>query len=120
MYMIHYTKANAKYISQILQELESISIMKIILFGSTALDTNNIESDIDLLIVLDDNFCPQTYEERMEYRLKIRRKLRAVNRHVAIDLLIYTIPEYELIKKNMNSFFKEIHATGRIIYEKAS
>jgi len=118
--MIHFKKERTKYISQILYELETIDIMKIILFGSTASDTDNNESDIDLLIVLDDNFCPQTYEERMEYRLKIRRKLRAINRQVAIDLLIYTIPEYELIKENMNSFFKEIHATGRIIYEKAS
>ncbi len=118
--MIQYKRERTKYITQILHELETIDIMKIILFGSTASDTDNNESDIDLLIVLDDNFCPQTYEERMEYRLKIRRKLRAINRQVAIDLLIYTIPEYELIKENMNSFFKELHATGRIIYEKAS
>ena len=118
--MIQYKIERRKYITQILHELETVDIMKIILFGSTASDTDNNKSDIDLLIVLDDNFCPQTYEERMEYRLKIRRKLRAINRQVAIDLLIYTIPEYELIKENMNSFFKEIHATGRIIYEKAS
>ena len=109
-----------KYITQILHALETSNVLKIILFGSTATDTDNNESDIDLLIILDDNFCPQTYEERMEYRLIIRRKLRAVNRQVPIDLLIYTIPEYELIKENMNSFFKEIHATGRVIYEKAS
>jgi len=50
----------------------------------------------------------------------IRRELREINRDVALDLLVYTRPQYELLKKEMNSFQKEIHESGKILYEEAS
>jgi hypothetical protein len=52
--------------------------------------------------------------------MKVRRLLREINKKIAIDLLVYTKPQYEMIKKEMNSFQKDIHENGKVVYEKAS
>ena len=95
-------------------------VYKVILFGSYANDKADEESDIDLLIVLDENTLPKKYDEWLEIKMRVRRILREINKKVAIDLLVYTRPQYELLRKEMNSFQKEIHESGKILYEKAS
>jgi len=112
--------AESKYIDDIMEKLTKINIYKVILFGSYANGAINEESDIDLLIVLDDNTLPNSYDEWLEIKMKIRRLLRDINKKVAIDLLVYTKPQYKMIIQDMNSFQKEIHETGKILYEKAS
>lgn len=108
------------YIEKIMEKLLEINIYKVILFGSYAEGREDNESDIDLLIVLDDNTLPENYDQWLEIKMKVRRLLREINREVAIDLLIYTRPQYEIIQTEMNSFQKEIHETGKVLYEKAS
>src|SRR6056297_93002 len=108
------------YIDKIMEKLTTLDVYKVILFGSHANDKEDEESDIDLLIVLDDNTLPKNYDEWLEIKMKVRRILREINKKVAIDLLVYTRPQYELLKKEMNSFQKEIHESGKILYEKAS
>ena len=108
------------YIDKIMEKLTTLDVYKVILFGSYAKDKEDEESDIDLLIVLDENTLPKNYDEWLEIKMKVRRILREINKKVAIDLLVYTRPQYELLKKEMNSFQKEIHESGKILYEKAS
>ncbi|MBN2040003.1 MAG: nucleotidyltransferase domain-containing protein [Spirochaetes bacterium] len=108
------------YLNEILDKLKELDVFKIILFGSLAINTVKEDRDIDLLIVLNDTNLPDTYEERMNIKLDARKKLREINKEAPIDLLVYTLPQYDIIKKNMNSFFKEIHAHGKVLYEKAS
>ena len=109
-----------KYIQRIMESLSALDIKKIILFGSYARGKVSEDSDIDLLVVLDEDILPQTYEEWLEIKMRVRRALRDINDSVAIDLLVYTKPQYEMIKQNMNSFQKEIHEHGKVLYEKAS
>lgn len=90
------------------------------LFGSYAFNQQTEESDIDLLVVLDEMYLPNTYDEWLETKMKVRRLLRDINDQVGIDLLVYTLPQYEQILDDMNSFHEEIHKNGKIIYEKAS
>ena len=108
-----------EYLYQILAALNSESIEKVILFGSAASGQMGPDSDLDLLIVMDTDYLPQTYQERMEYRLQIQRKVRHIRKKVPIDLLIYTRPEYKLITHDMSSFIKDVHDFGKVIYEKA-
>ena len=108
------------YIDKIMERLLEINIYKVILFGSYAEEKADKESDIDLLIVLDEDILPENYDQWLEIKMKVRRVLREINREVAIDLLVYTKPQYEYIKREMSSFQKEIHETGKVLYEKAS
>ncbi len=108
------------YMDRILEKLQNVDIKKIILFGSWAAGSVDNGSDIDLLIVLDNNTLPQSFEERLNLQVPIRKLLRDINLEIPLDLLVYTAPEYEILREHMGSFFREIHHTGKLIYEKAS
>ena len=118
--IVKMAKSFEKHLQEILVALKNEAVERIILFGSIAAGRAQTDSDLDLLIVLDTDFLPTTYQERMEYRLRIQRKLRDVAKRIPIDLLIYTRPEYQMLTQQMSSFMKEIHDFGRVIYEKAS
>ncbi len=107
-------------LQQILLALKDENVQKIIVFGSVANGYVHEDSDIDLLIVMDTDYLPITYEERLEYRIQIRRKIRDIAKRIPIDLLIYTRKEYQILTENMNAFMREIHDFGKVIYEKAS
>lgn len=113
-------KTFEKPLKQILVALKDEDVQKIIVFGSVANGRIHESSDLDLLIVMDTDYLPATYEERLQYRLQIRRKVRDISKRIPIDLLIYTRKEYEILTENMNTFMREIHDFGRVIYEKAS
>ena len=75
------------------------------MFGSVSKGNYDDESDIDLLIILDIDKIPETYEEKMELRQNIRKSLRVINRRVSLDLLVYTKKEFEIMKEEGSSFF---------------
>lgn len=109
-----------KYIRKILKRLETVNPKLVIVFGSYANKNLTEDSDLDLLIVLDENKVPSSYDEKIKMKLKVRKAIRELNREIAIDLLIYTIPEYEEFINSGSSFSKEIKETGKIIYEMSS
>ena len=108
------------YLEEIVRILKIHNPLEIVLFGSVSKSNYNDESDIDLLIILDINKIPDTYEEKMKIKLDVRKSLRHINRKVSLDLLIYTKKEFIIMKKEKSSFYKEIINTGKRIYEKAS
>ncbi len=108
-----------KYITRIIEQLKAIDPYLIILFGSVADGSENENSDIDLLVILNSNKVSQNYEEKMRNKLLVRRAIYEISKKIPIDLLVYTKGEYEIIRQNKNSFFKEIDATGKVLYEKA-
>ena len=107
-------------IHDIVSRLMALDPYRIVLFGSVSLGTEELASDIDLLVILDSENISQTYEERMQGRLMVRESLQAVNKHVPIDLIVYTRGEYEFLQNHGSSFLKEIESTGKTLYEKAS
>jgi len=108
------------YIQELINKLSKMNIKEIILFGSMNNANFDEESDIDLLIILDIDKIPETYEEKMKMKLELRKAIRTINRKVAIDLLVYTKKEFELLKKEGNNFFQNIIKNGKKLYEKAS
>ena len=108
------------YIQELINKLSKMNIKEIILFGSMNNANFDEESDIDLLIILDIDKIPKTYEEKMKMKLELRKAIRTINRKVAIDLLVYTKKEFELLKKEGNNFFQNIIKNGKKLYEKAS
>jgi predicted nucleotidyltransferase len=92
---------------------------KIILFGSYAKGTPAEHSDIDLMVILDNDEVAKTRKERLEKKLYIRSLVLEVNRKIPLDILVYSKAELKKLKEYGNFFVDEAEQTGRIIYEKA-
>lgn len=54
----------AKALELIIERLRLLSVYKVILFGSYACGMPGKDSDIDLLVVTNDDFMPQSYKEK--------------------------------------------------------
>ena len=93
---------------------------KIILFGSHATGNSGRSSDIDIMVILDNNHVSKTYTERLNKKIYIRNLVLDINRKIPLDILVYSKEELKILKKNGNYLIEEIEKTGKIIYEKAS
>jgi predicted nucleotidyltransferase len=111
---------NYNYIDQLLEALKQSDPYRIILFGSYARGTADENSDIDMVVILDNNDVAKNYEDRLKKKLYINRLVRNINYKIALDILVYSKEEYKIIKHYGNYFIDEIERTGRIIYEKAN
>jgi uncharacterized protein len=105
---------------QIVERLnEKLSIHKVILFGSFSSGKPNKDSDIDLLVVVEDDFLPRNYQESMELYLKVSSVLRDVKKNIPIDLIVHTKPMHERFLQLGSMFSKEILKRGEILYERS-
>ena len=111
---------NYSYIDQLLEALKQADPYRIILFGSCAKGNTNENSDIDMVVILDNDDVAKTYEDRINKKLYINRLVRNINYKIALDILVYSKEEYRRVKNCGNYFIDEIENTGKIIYEKAS
>ena len=97
---------------QIRESLKPLHPEKVIVFGSYAHDEADRESDIDLIVVLDSDIVPKTYGERRVNRLFVRRALDALNREYALDVLVYTAPEWKRFLDSGSAFAREVAGQG--------
>ncbi|MDR2008957.1 MAG: nucleotidyltransferase domain-containing protein [Bacteroidales bacterium] len=107
-------------LSELINSLKASDPYKIILFGSYANNNDTENSDIDLMVILDNNDVSKTYEERQIKKLYIRKLVREINYKIPLDILVYSKEELKKIKEYGNYFIDEIEKTGRVIYEKVS
>jgi uncharacterized protein len=82
----------------------------IILFGSVAQGVDNPDSDIDVLVIWDEE--PDL--SNRDRRLKLRRLIGDFNS--PMDLLTYTSEELKKALSEPNSFTSQIVKEGRVIY----
>ena len=82
---------------------------KIILFGSYATDSFDIDSDVDLLII------KEMDEPRHKRGRKIRKHLRGMG--VPIDIIVLTPDEVEEYKEVTNSLVNNALQEGVVLYE---
>jgi len=115
--MIQLTTRNKSYIPLIIEKLKIIKPHKIILFGSCASGEPNPDSDIDLIIVTNDDYLPKNYKEKSKIYLKVSRALRDISSIVPIDLIVYTKPMYKKFIELGSLFSKEIMQNGVVLYE---
>ncbi len=97
---------------QIRESLRPLGPEKVIVFGSYAHGAAGRDSDIDLIVVLDSDAVPQTYREQMMNRLLVRRALDALNRAYALDVLVYTKPQWRQFQGSGSAFSREIASQG--------
>ena len=92
--------------------LKPLRPAKVIVYGSCVRGEGDRDSDIDLIVVLDSETTPQTYRERMENRLTVRRALDALNRDYALDVLVYTWPQWRRFQEMGSAFSREVVSQG--------
>ena len=104
-------------IRQIALSLQHLNVSKVVLFGSYAKGTQTEDSDIDLLVVTNDNYVPDSFAQKMEIKLKIANALNTIRKYADIDLIVHTKPMYDRFIQLDSGFKKEIISTGTVIYE---
>lgn len=82
---------------------------KIILFGSYASGDIQEWSDVDMVIIKEDEAL---------FLERIRRVLVLLQPHVGLDVLVYTPDEYEQLRLSRAFVQQEIIAKGIVIYER--
>jgi len=105
------------YIEQLKTSLSELNPYLVLLFGSYAYGTPHEDSDIDLLVVTNDNYMPQTFKEKHEIYKQVSQKIRSVKSQISVDLIVHTIPMYNKFIEQNSSFANEISTQGKIIYE---
>lgn len=108
----------SELINSINNSLLHLNVSKVILFGSYAKGMNTDGSDVDLLVVTNDNFTPNSFTEKMEVKMKVANALNPLRKFTDIDLIVYTKPMYERFLALESSFKREIMTTGDVIYER--
>jgi len=75
---------------KIIKALMPLKPDKIILFGSYAYGTPNENSDIDLYVVTNDDYLPQTWKEKSNIHLKVTNLLRTISENYSTDVITHT------------------------------
>jgi len=97
--------------------LQNLNISKVILFGSWANNTQTKNSDVDLLVVTNDEYIFQSFAQKMEAKLKITKALNAIRKVADIDLIVHTKPMHNRFLLLDSGFKNEIINSGKVIYE---
>jgi predicted nucleotidyltransferase len=97
---------------RIRESLKELHPEKVVVFGSYVQGAAGRDSDIDLIVVLNSDVVPKTYQERMMNRLLVRRALDELNRDYALDVRVYTTPEWKRFQDSGSAFSKEVAGQG--------
>ena len=90
--------------------VEHFQPYKIVLFGSYASGTPDLESDVDLLVVMDS-------DESMAQRIRRVTKVAKV-RFLPMDVIVRTPAELEKRLAMGDFFLAEILETGKVLYHR--
>lgn len=106
-----------KELHLILEKLKKLNLYKVILFGSLAYGQPDKDSDIDLIVVSNDDFFPKNYQEKSALYLKVSNTLSDLAGKIPIDLIVYTKSMYIKFIQLGSLFSKEIIQNGVVLYE---
>lgn len=107
-------------LEEVVAKLEPLSLSRVVLFGSHAQGHAVPDSDLDLLVVLDREDVPQTYQQRVSLDLCVLRLLRDIRRSYAMDIVVYTKAMYHRFLASNSAFAREIQEKGLTVYEAGS
>ncbi|MDE2829942.1 MAG: nucleotidyltransferase domain-containing protein [Gemmatimonadota bacterium] len=99
-------------IDQIVQKIvDQVNPLQVILFGSYARGMPNIDSDLDLFVVVESNL------PRHKRSAKIRLLFSPAP--CPLDILVYTPQEVESCSGVVNHIVTHVMTTGKILYERS-
>jgi uncharacterized protein len=103
------------YLNELKRILIELNPYKAILFGSYAYGKPDDDSDIDLIVVLNNDNIPKDFDERIQNYTIVKNYLRALNCKIAMDIIVYTKSEWNIFVKAENSFTKEVLERGKVL-----
>lgn len=110
--MMRIMDTNSELLDTIVSRLtEVVRPARVIVFGSTVTDTANANSDLDLLIVLD-----EVDNTRLE-GVRLRRALRGVG--MPLDVIVMRTDCFEETKNVVGGIAYPANKYGKVIYEAA-
>lgn len=99
-------------IDQIVQKIvDQVNPLQVILFGSYASGMPNIDSDVDLFVIVESNL------PRHKRSAKIRLLFSPAP--CPLDILVYTPQEVESCSGVVNHIVTHVMTTGKILYERS-
>ena len=101
-----------QFIEEIKTRLSVLNPARVILFGSHARGSAGIDSDIDLIVVLNTEGSSSSFREKMIDTVAVRKLLADLNHRVALDVLVYSKKEWEAFLGSRSSFSREILEHG--------
>lgn len=101
---------------QIIENLKSLNLERVVLFGSYAYGKPHKDSDIDLYVVTNDDFIPQNFKEKMQLKLKVASVLKELQKIIPIDIVTHTKKMHDEFIKTNSSFSREILSKGIKLY----
>ena len=105
-----------RIIEELRTRLSDLPINRIVLFGSSRDGFRRPEGDLDLAIVVDRPTSFTSYDERLDLKASIRARIRDINRNVPVDLLVYTVGEFNRLAAEDSFLSREVIAQGRTVY----
>lgn len=112
---------NTEYLSNSMKKkiLNCVKVDKtiehVILFGSFAYGNPGKNSDLDLVFILKNEEKANSYTEKWNRYIRISRLLKDLSKHYPIDLLLYTIDEWNTLLETNTSFTHEIKTKGIVL-----
>ena len=104
---------------EIIERLKSIQPEKVILFGSYVYGEPNKDSDVDLLVVTQEDIIPQSFKEKTAIYLRVARTIQDIEEKMPIDLIVHTKKMHEKFLALNSMFCRKIVRDGVILYENA-
>ncbi len=108
------------YLPRIVDALKEIDPHQIYLFGSAANTSDHADSDLDIVVILNNDNETKTYDEKLETRVMVRNALLELSFEIPIDLLVYSKKEFSRMRDINEYFYREITEKGSLLYERAS
>lgn len=105
-------------ITEIVERVKSLKLVKIILFGSYAWGNVHEDSDIDLIVILNKNGVPKDFKEKTDCYLSVKRLLRDINGEIPMEIIVYTKGQWERFLLLNSYFSKKVVKGGKILYER--
>lgn len=93
----------------------NFNICNVILFGSYAYGKPNSDSDIDLLVILNDNETINSYSDRIKKRVMISKSLIDIIKKTPVDIIVHTSNEWQKLLESGSFFYQDIKNKGVFI-----
>ncbi len=95
-------------LTSLIKQLKNFGALKIYIFGSYIMDDIDVNSDLDLLIIMPSDKAGKEWINLIYSNIEMK---------IFSDLIIFNAEE---VKKQLptNSFLENILSTGRLVYEK--